>query len=291
MLMKVSKRLMVLLLVLGVVILCYPFMGSFYTQIQQTIEVESHNAKVRQIDEERKREMQQAMEEYNKKISEEESAHAVDDPFSDGKDSESGNNLSFDDSIIGTIKIPVINVNLPIYKDTSEKFLLKGVGYLNGTSFPSGGESTHCVLTGHSAIPTAKLFTDLEKVNIGDAFFIMVLDEVHAYRVDQIKVVLPSDTSVLKIEPGKDYTSLITCTPYGINTHRLIVRGIRDDSLISDDIVQDDSYFWKLLLGSPYFIIAIILIILVLILTLIWLFMRKKNKNKDRDSYENKETH
>lgn len=284
--MKASKWLIVLLLVLGVVVLCYPFMGSVYTQIQQTIEVESHNAKVRQIDEERKREMQQAMEEYNKKLSEEEGAHEIDDPFSEDNDSGAGNKLSFEDSIIGTIKIPTIDVNLPIYKDTSEKFLLKGVGYLNGTSFPTGGDSTHCVLTGHSAIPTAKLFTDLEKLNIGDVFFIVVLDEVHAYRVNQIKIVLPSDTSVLKIEPGKDYTSLITCTPYGINTHRLIVRGIRDDSLISDDIWQDDNDFWKFLLGSPYFII------LVLILTLILGFLcLKKEKNKDRDSDENKETH
>lgn len=289
--MKVNKWLIVLLLVLGIIVLLYPFMGSFYTQIKQTIDVESHNAQVRQMDEERKREMQKNMEEYNKRISEEGGSYAIDGPFSEGKNSESGNNLSFEDSIIGTIKIPVINVNLPIYKDTSEEFLLKGVGYLNGTSFPSGGESTHCALTGHSAIPTAKLFTDLEKVNIGDAFFIMILDEVHAYRVDQIKVVLPSETSDLKIEPGKDYTSLITCTPYGINTHRLIVRGIRDDSLISDDILQDDNDFWKFLLGSPYFVVAIILIILVLILTLIWFFMCKKKKNKDRDSDENKKTH
>ncbi len=285
--MRVSKWLIVLLLVLGVIVLCYPFMGSVYTQIQQTIEVESHNAKVRQMDEERKREMQKAMEEYNKKLADEEASREVNDPFSEQHGSESENKLNFEDSIIGTIKIPTIDVNLPIYKDTSEKFLLKGVGYLNGTSFPSGGESTHCALTGHSAIPTAKLFTDLEKLNIGDAFYIMVFDEVHAYRVDQIKVVIPSDVSDLKVERGKDYTSLITCTPYGINTHRLIVRGIRDDSLISDDILQDDNDFWKFLLGSPYFIIAIILIILVLILTLIWIFMRKKKKNKDRDNDDN----
>ena len=285
--MRINKWLIVLLLVLGVIVLCYPFMGSVYTQIQQTIEVESHNAKVRQMDEERKREMQKSMEEYNKKLAEDEASREVEDPFSEEQGSEAGNKLSFEDSIIGTIKIPTIDVNLPIYKDTSEKFLLKGVGYLNGTSFPSGGESTHCALTGHSAIPTAKLFTDLEKLNIDDVFYIMVLDEVHAYRIDQIKVVLPSDTSVLKIEPGKDYTSLITCTPYGVNTHRLIVRGIRDDSLISDDILQDDNDFWKFLLGSPYFIVAIILIIIVFTLTLIWLFMRKKKKNKDRDNDDN----
>lgn len=289
--MKVSKWLMGLLLVLGIVVLLYPFMGSFYTQIKQTIEIESHNAEVRRMDEERKREMQQAMEEYNKKLAEEEAANKVSDPFSEDKDSESENNFRFKDSIIGNIKIPVIDVNLPIYKDTSEKFLLRGVGYLNGTSFPSGGESTHCVLTGHSAIPTARLFTDLEKLNIGDAFYIVVLDEVHAYRVDQIKVVVPSDTSDLKIEKGKDYTSLITCTPYGINTHRLIVRGIRDDSLINDDILQDDNDFWKFLLGSPYFIVAIILIMIVLLLTLIWFFVRKRKKNEDRDSYEDKKAH
>lgn len=286
--MKVSKWLMVLLLFVGAIVLFYPFMGSFYTQIQQTIDVEGHNAKVRQMDEEHKHEIQEAINKYNRELAEK---NGEENSLSELQDSESENNLNFDDSIIGTIKIPVIDVNLPIYKNTSEEFLLKGVGYLNGTSFPIGGESTHCVLTGHSAIPTAKLFTDLEKVNIGDAFFIMVLDEVHAYRVDQIKVVLPSETSALKIEQGKDYTSLITCTPYGINTHRLIVRGIRDDSLISDDILQDNKDFWKFLLGSPYFIVAIVLIILVLILTLIVFLIRKKNKNKDRDSDENKKIH
>ncbi len=282
--MRVSKWLIVVLLILGIAVLLYPFMGSFYTQIKQTIDVETHNAQVRQMDEERKNEMKKAMEEYNKKISEKESANEVVDPFSEGQDAESGNNLNFDDSIIGTIKIPVIDVNLPIYKDTSEEFLLKGVGYLNGTSFPSGGESTHCALTGHSAIPTAKLFTDLENLKIGDALFIIVLDEINAYIVDKIKVVLPSETSDLKIEQGKDYTSLITCTPYGVNTHRLLVRGIRDDSLISDDILQDDNDFWKFLLGSPYFIIAIILIILVLILTIVWIFMRRRKNKKDHDS-------
>ena len=129
---------------------------------------------------------------------------------------------------IGFIEIPKIDVYLPIYSGTNEDVLQKGVGHLAESSYPIGGTSTHSVLTGHRGLPSAVLFTDLDKLEEGDVFYLHVLDEVLAYKVDQIKVVLPEETQDIGIVEGKDYCTLVTCTPYAINTHRLLVRGERD---------------------------------------------------------------
>ena len=131
------------------------------------------------------------------------------------------------DGIMGYIQIPSINVNLPIFHTTSEDVLQTGVGHLEGSSLPVGGESTHSVLSAHRGLPSATLFTDLDKVQIGDDFFLIIMDEYIAYEVDQIEVVEPDDTSLLQVEDGKDLCTLITCTPYGVNTQRLMVRGHR----------------------------------------------------------------
>ncbi|MBE5918418.1 MAG: class C sortase [Pseudobutyrivibrio ruminis] len=131
------------------------------------------------------------------------------------------------DGIMGYIQIPSINVKLPIFHTTSEDVLQTGVGHLEGSSLPVGGESTHSVLSAHRGLPSATLFTDLDKVQIGDDFFLIIMDEYIAYEVDQIEVVEPDDTSLLQVENGKDLCTLITCTPYGVNTQRLMVRGHR----------------------------------------------------------------
>jgi sortase A len=129
--------------------------------------------------------------------------------------------------IMGYIDIEKIGVELPIYHGVDQGVLQIGVGHLEGSSLPVGGENTHCILTGHRGLPSAKLFTDLDEMKIGDKFTVTVLDRVLTYEVDQIKVVLPEDTSELTIREGKDYCTLVTCTPYGINTHRLLIRGVR----------------------------------------------------------------
>ena len=129
--------------------------------------------------------------------------------------------------MMGYIRIPKIHIELPIYHGTSETVLQAGVGHFWGTSLPVGGESTHTVLTGHRGLPTKTLFTNMDKLEKGDIFYIKVLDETLAYEIDQIQTVLPEDTKGLSIEPGKDYATLVTCTPYAINTHRLLVRGHR----------------------------------------------------------------
>ena len=131
--------------------------------------------------------------------------------------------------MMGYLEIPKIKVRLPIYHGVDEKVLQIGVGHIEGTSLPVGGESTHSVLSGHRGLPSATLLTNLNRVVLGDEFYIYVLDEILAYRVDDIRVVLPSQVDSLAIEKGKDYVTLVTCTPYGINSHRLLVRGTRTE--------------------------------------------------------------
>ena len=131
------------------------------------------------------------------------------------------------DGSMGTVEIPKISVTLPIYHGTSEEVLEKGAGHLAGSSLPVGGTSTHSVLTGHTGLSSARLFTDLTELEVGDVFFLHVLGETLPYEVDQVKVVLPENLSDLSIIPGEDHCTLLTCTPYGVNTHRLLVRGER----------------------------------------------------------------
>lgn len=133
--------------------------------------------------------------------------------------------------IMGYIDIPKIDCYLPVYHGTTEGVLQTSVGHLEGSSLPVGGESTHCVLSGHRGLPSARLFTDLDQIITGDMFMVCVLDEVLTYEVDQILVVLPEETEALAIETGKDHCTLVTCTPYGVNSHRLLVRGRRTDTL------------------------------------------------------------
>lgn len=143
------------------------------------------------------------------------------------------------DGIMGYIEIPTINVNLPIYHGTGSDSLERGVGHLLGSSLPVGGESTHAILTGHSGMASQKMFTDLVQVEIGDVFYLHILDETLAYQVRELNTVLPHDTSLLGISTGEDLCTLITCTPYGINTHRLLVTGSRIPYEEAETIVEE----------------------------------------------------
>lgn len=129
--------------------------------------------------------------------------------------------------ILGTVEIPVLQLKLPVYMGSTEKVLQKGAGHLEGTSLPIGGENTHAVLTGHTGLHTARLFTDLEALTTGDLFYLDILGEQLTYRVEDIRVVVPEDTQALVIQKGRDLVTLLTCTPYGINDHRLLVQGVR----------------------------------------------------------------
>ena len=156
-------------------------------------------------------------------------------------------------SIIGYVKIDKIGVELPIYHGTSDEVLNVGVGHLEGTSLPVGGENTHSVMSAHRGLPSAKLFTDLDRLEPGDTFQITVLDQVLTYQVDQVKVITPTEVEDLLIAEGKDYCTLFTCTPYGINTHRLLVRGIRIETIVGKPIiyVANEAFRIEPLLVTP----------------------------------------
>lgn len=205
------------------------------------------------------------------------------DPFAAGESEyEAGDYDSLlcmtDDGVMGFIEIPSVGLSLPIYHGTSEQVLEMGAGHLQGTSLPVGGESTHAVLTGHSGLSNAKLFTDLTEMKETDIFFLNVMGEKLAYKVDQIKVVLPDELSDLYIENGKDYCTLITCTPYGVNTHRLLVRGKRTEYL---ETVNDPEFFqakradskWMAEYRRAIFISAVVLLAGVILLFIMRYFI------------------
>ena len=170
-----------------------------------------------------------------------------------------------DNDMIGYLKIDRIGVELPIYHGTSDKVLSKGVGHLEGSSLPVGGENTHCVMSAHRGLPSAKLFTDLDRVEKGDTFQIIVLDQVLTYQVDFIKVIEPTDISDLQIIEGGDYCTLFTCTPYGINTHRLLVRGVRIETIKEKPIiyVSNEAFRIEPLLVTPAVAAPMLFVLLI----------------------------
>lgn len=170
--------------------------------------------------------------------------------------------------IMGYIDIPKIDCHLPIYHGTSEGVLQTAVGHLEGSSLPVGGESTHCVLSGHRGLPSARLFTDLDQMLVGDQFMVCVLDEVLTYEVDQILVVLPEETEALAIVPGGDFCTLVTCTPYGVNSHRMLVRGRRTNMLseeeaqrITADAMQIETPLVVSVAAAPMILLLTVLLI------------------------------
>lgn len=229
----IVKGLMVFLLFgLAVALTMYPFISNWLFENKTDSVADAVEQAAQEMDNSEQQAALQAAREYNQVLA---NGHVtLTDPFEADKSQEdlaeyeSLLNLT-DDGVMGTVEIPVIDVSLPIYHGTSESVLQKGVGHLHGTSLPVGGESTHTVLTGHTGLSKAKLFTDLTEMEEGDIFFLHVMGENLAYEVDQIKVVLPSELDDLKIVPGEDYCTLVTCTPYGVNSHRLLVRGVRTD--------------------------------------------------------------
>ena len=170
-----------------------------------------------------------------------------------------------ENQMIGYLKIDRINVELPIYHSTSDEVLNKGVGHLQGSSLPVGGENTHSVMSAHRGLPSSKLFTDLDRMEIGDTFQIIVLDQVLTYRVDFIKIIEPTYVSDLEIIDGGDYCTLFTCTPYGINTHRLLVRGVRIETIKEKPIiyVSNEAFRIEPLLVTPAVAAPMLLALLI----------------------------
>ena len=171
--------------------------------------------------------------------------------------------------VMGYIEIENIGVNLPIYHGTEETVLQVGIGHLEGTSLPTGTETTHAVLSGHRGLPSSKLFTDLDQMIVGDTFLLHILDQTFAYQIDQINIVLPEETQDLAIQPGKEYVTLVTCTPYGVNTHRLLVRGKRVDYneetrlIVPADAIKYGNLIVAPFLAAPLLLIAFIIFMIM----------------------------
>lgn len=225
-----QKVIPILIVISGFLLLAYPFLSNYLFEKSAGSTVESYQEKTDMMDQKIKEKVLDEARGYNENLLR--SSIQLTDPFKtkkiNGETVFYNNILNVDRSeIMGYVKIPCISVDLPIYHGTSAEVLERGIGHLAASSFPIGGESTHAVLTGHTGLSSAKLFTDLTEMKKGDLFFIHVLDKKLAYRVDRITVVKPDDTRNLQIIDGEDHVTLLTCTPYGVNDHRLLVRGKR----------------------------------------------------------------
>ena len=265
---------LVLILLTGLSLLLYPTVSDYWNSLHQSRAIATYSEAVAEIDDNNYEILWEEAKEYNERLKEKKNRLYLDDE--ERKEYESLIDVS-GNGIIGYIEIPKISVALPIYHGTDEGVLQIAIGHIEGSSLPVGGAGTHCVLSGHRGLPSAKLFTNLDELVIGDEFVIRVLDETLTYEVDQIRIVEPGDLSDLEIEEGKDLCTLVTCTPYGINTHRLLVRGHRVENKkeaksirVTADAIQIDPQ-----------LVAPVAAVPMLLILLIWLLVHYRNRKSD----------
>ena len=230
--------LLVLVFVVGLGILLYPNISDFFNQRNSSKSISEYDETVAQMNEETRKELFSESESYNNTLQSNPVGRFAD--MTEEMLAEYMSTLNVDGSgMMCYLKIDKLGLNLPVYHGTTEEVLQKYVGHIEGTSLPIGGKGTHCGLSGHRGLPSAVLFTNLDRMEIGDVFSIIVLGEEHFYQVDQIVTVLPNDMSPLAIDPEMDYVTLVTCTPYGENTHRLMIRGVRITTDEADEIIEN----------------------------------------------------
>lgn len=220
----ISTIFIILIFLVGLGFISYPTVSNLWNQAHQSRAIATYSKQVEKLDDSENKKMLKAARKYNKSLLKKSDHWKL--SKKDKKKYESLLDVS-GTGIMGYIEVPKIDCSLPIYHGTDEGALQIAIGHLEGSSLPVGGKSTHCVLSGHRGLPSARLFTDLDQMEEGDIFILNILGRKLAYEVDQIRVVLPEELSDLEIEEGKDLCTLVTCTPYGINTHRLLVRGHR----------------------------------------------------------------
>jgi len=263
MLKKVSTLIMLILFFIGLSVLLYPAISTYWNSKTQSKVVESYETIIKGLDKEATKKMFNDAKAYNDALAQ------LTFPLRDYSQV-SGYYDTLDlsgNGMMGYVTIPTIGVEIPIYHGTSDEILAFAVGHMTGTSLPIGGESTHAVLSAHRGLPNAKLFTDLNKVNVGDAFTITVAEKVITYEVDQILTVRPENTSDIAIIDGEDHCTLITCTPYGINTHRLLVRGTRVDTITrKNTYISDEAYMVDTLVVTPIVALPMILILILIVI-------------------------
>lgn len=260
----ISTIIIALIFLAGLGFLLYPTVSNLWNRAHQSRAIATYTKQVEKLDDSQNKEMLKAARKYNKSLLKKS------DHWKLSKKGKKKYESLLDVSgtgIMGYIEVPKIDCSLPIYHGTDEGALQIAIGHLEGSSLPVGGKSTHCVLSGHRGLPSARLFTDLDQMEEGDVFVLNVLGRKLAYEVDQIKVVLPDEMSDLEIVQGKDLCTLVTCTPYGINTHRLLVRG-HQTKYIEETVVRvqkeaekKETGIWLLAGGGAVFLIIIIIVV------------------------------
>ena len=281
---KKGQLLLFCVFLAGAAVFLYPAISQWHATKQSVLAVEAYEIDAGFISEECYEEMWQEAVEYNEALS----TDSINDPFTKGKDIElpvNYENILNINGMMGYIEIPKINVRLPIYHGVSDEVLQKGIGHMEGSALPIGGNDGHVLLTGHTGLPDARLFTDLVQLSEGDQFNLRVLNRELVYQVDQIRVVAPDDVSELMVVEDEDYVTLITCTPYGINSHRLLVRGKHVATLVKQIRLNNYYFRWIFVGGGDARIFRIAFYCLSGIsLTLLLLLLnngRKERHNKN----------
>lgn len=260
---KISTIVMLSLFFIGLSVLLYPSISSYWNSKTQSQVVESYESMMKGMSDEDVDAIFEAAEAYNASLGQ------LEFPLRDYSLVENyQQTLDLNrQGMMGYISIDSIGVELPIYHTVSDSVLSHATGHMEGSSLPIGGESTHAVLSAHRGLPNAKLFTDLNKVQVGDTFTITIMDTVILYQVDQILTVTPDNTADIQIVEGKDYCTLLTCTPYGLNTHRLLVRGTRIDTITEKQAyVGNEAYQIDTLIVTPIVALPILLVLILIVL-------------------------
>ena len=264
-----STIVLLVILLVGLSLLLYPTVSNYWNSFRQTRAIGSYMELVSNIDIEEYNRILNSARDYNQK-NKDRKLWSLTDEERELYNKE----LNLDgNGIMGYINIPAVNCTLPIYHGTSDSVLQIAIGHLENSSLPVGGESTHCVVSGHRGLPSALLFTNLDQLIVGDVFELHVLDELLTYEVDQIRIVDPEDITELTIEEGSDLCTMITCTPYGVNSHRLLVRGHRvENRIVSDVRVSADA------LQIDDTIVTIGIFVIIFTFSLGWLFISYRRR-------------
>ena len=259
-----SNIILVIVLLVGLSLLLYPPISDWWNTYRQSEVIANYAETVSHIDRTDYEKILESARAYNERVA---AGGGGSESLTPEQRADYESQLNVDGTgIMGYIEIQKIRCSLPIYHGTDNSILQIAIGHMEGTSLPVGGESTHCVLSGHRGLPSAKLFTEIDELTEGDTFIIRTLDEILTYEVDQILIVLPRETGDLMVEPGKDLCTLVTCTPYGVNTHRLLVRGHRVETAPGVLAVTSEAVQIRPVVVMPAIAVPMLLILLILLI-------------------------
>ena len=274
-----SNIILILIFLVGLSVMLYPTISDYVNQKNQSRAVASYSEEVENLSDVDYQAYFDAADDYNRRLAETPDAFYRPEEVSGYTDTLDVSGTG----IMGYITISKIGVELPVYHGTSDGVLQVAAGHLEGSSLPVGGAGTHAVISAHRGLPSAKLFTNLDELEVGDTFTITVLDRVLTYEVDQISIVLPTETNLLQPVEGKDYVTLMTCTPYGINTHRLLVRGKRIENAENQKHIRvtADALRIEPIIVAPALAVPMLLVLLVVMLAVPHLRKRKNQREEN----------